>query len=138
MSKIAKRIKDPVHGYIPVEENIIDIIDHRHFQRLRKIRQLTATYMVYPSANHTRFEHSIGVYYLAKKAFESLCESDEFENVDELVEIRNSILSAALLHDIGHPPLSHLCEELLDREELKDRLILLPQFNSASSRSCNA
>lgn len=118
-----KRIKDPVHGYIPVEEKFVDnIIDHAHFQRLRYIKQLTSTYMVYPAANHSRFEHTIGVYHLANLAFENLRDDSEFRSYDSIEELKDSVLSAALLHDVGHPPMSHIGETLLDRERLKEIL----------------
>lgn len=117
-----KQIKDPVHGYINVEdEYFTKIIDTRPFQRLRDLKQLSATYMVYPSANHTRFEHSLGVYWLAKRAFEDIADED-FRADIETSEIRKTLLSAALLHDIGHPPFSHIAEKLLNKGELKDRL----------------
>lgn len=118
-----KRIKDPVHGYIPVPDKYVDnIIDNRHFQRLRRLKQLSATYMVYPSANHTRFEHSIGVFYLARQAFESLRKDDAFTEIEDVDRIERTLLTAALLHDIGHPPFSHIGEELLDRAKLRERL----------------
>jgi HD superfamily phosphohydrolase len=117
-----KRIKDPVHGYIPVRDDFVKyIIDTPHFQRLRHLKQLSATYMVYPSANHTRFEHSLGVYHLAEQAFAGLRESDNFcedMSEEELDEIETTLLAASLLHDIGHPPFSHLGEPLLNREEI--------------------
>lgn len=120
-----KQIKDPIHGYVPVRDDFIEhLVDHPFFQRLRYIRQLTATYMVYPSANHTRFEHSIGVYHLAGTAFETLRGDGVFRDLDDnaVDEIRDTVLAAALLHDVGHPPLSHLGEELLHRTDLLEIL----------------
>lgn len=118
-----KRVKDPVHGYIKIDDEYFDkIIDRRPFQRLRDLKQLSATFMVYPSANHTRFEHSLGVFSLAKRAFDNLSTKEEFQNGIDLEEVKKTLLCAALLHDIGHPPFSHIAEELLDKHELKSKL----------------
>ncbi|WP_049935158.1 HD domain-containing protein [Haloplanus natans] len=121
-----KRLKDPVHGYIQIEDKFFDqIIDTRPFQRLRDLKQLSATFMVYPSANHTRFEHSLGVFSLAKRAFDNLRENREFRNGIDCDEVETTLLCAALLHDIGHPPFSHIAEELLDKSLLKSKLATL-------------
>ena len=120
-----KRIKDPVHGYVPIRDDFVKhIVDRKFFQRLRQVRQLTATHLVYPSGNHTRFEHSIGVYHLAEKALESLESNGTFDEVsaDDVDEIKDTVSVAALLHDVGHPPLSHIGEQLLDRDKIVDRL----------------
>ncbi|OUJ18666.1 HD superfamily phosphohydrolase [Methanonatronarchaeum thermophilum] len=98
MSKI---IKDPVHGYISVEDFVLDLIDTSVVQRLRRVKQLGFSYLVYPGANHTRFEHSLGAYHLACSMCGSLGISSR--------EVR----AAALLHDIGHGPFSHISEEVL-------------------------
>lgn len=118
-----KQFQDPVHGYLPVRETLVDVIvDTRYFQRLRNVRQLDTTRVVFPTANHSRFEHSLGVYHLGRKAFDSL--SDDFERLDtdELDRLRLTLESACLLHDIGHFPYSHLGEEFVDEDEL-DRLL---------------
>ena len=105
-------IKDPVHGYVYITEKEKDMIDSYPVQRLRRLRQLAGSEYVYPGANHTRFEHSVGVMYLAGKVVEnpkiSQCIDDEEEA--EMVKI------AALLHDVGHGPFSHVFEQLLIRE----------------------
>ncbi|WP_430506534.1 HD domain-containing protein [Haloparvum sp. PAK95] len=120
------QIKDPVHGYIELDQPLVDrIVDTRAFQRMRYVRQLSATHLVYPGANHTRFEHSLGVYHLGRTVFENLREEPYFtRNTDakELDEIQRTLECACLLHDIGHPPFSHLAERFLDTEELYDRL----------------
>ena len=66
-----KKIYDPIHGFIPVQPHLLSIIDTQEFQRLRDLKQLGATHYVFPSATHTRFEHSLGVSFLARKLMES-------------------------------------------------------------------
>lgn len=99
-------IKDPIYGYIKITELERDVIDQEAVQRLRRIKQLCGAEYVYPAANHTRFEHSLGVMYLAGVAGESL--PVELEE-DEIAKLR----LAGLLHDVGHGPFSHLFEPLL-------------------------
>ncbi|MFC7199956.1 HD domain-containing protein [Halospeciosus flavus] len=120
------QIKDPVHGYIELDQSLVDrIVDTRPFQRMRYVRQLSATHLVYPGANHTRFEHSLGVYHLGRTVFENLRTQTYFtRNTDEgvLDEIQRTLECACLLHDVGHPPFSHLAERFLDTDELYARL----------------
>lgn len=101
-------VKDPVHGYVYITEAEKKIIDTYPMQRLRRLRQLAGSEYVYPGANHTRFEHCIGVMYLAGKVMEnphiSRVVTDEEAEVERI---------AALLHDIGHGPFSHVFEHLL-------------------------
>ena len=101
-----KTIFDVIHGFIKFGDHLVEIIDTPEFQRLRKIKQLGATNYVFPSANHTRFEHSLGVCYLGGKMINSLknnhAELKITERDCELIEI------ACLIHDIGHGPFSHL------------------------------
>jgi len=101
-------VKDPIYGYIRLTDSEKNIIDTRPFQRLRRIKQLAVSYLVYPAANHTRFEHSLGAMHLAGILGESL----PIELDDKFIaELR----LASLLHDIGHGPLSHLFEPLLSK-----------------------
>ena len=101
-----KTIFDVIHGFITFGDHLVEIIDTPEFQRLRQIKQLGATNYVFPSANHTRFEHSLGVSYLGGKMIHSLKnhhpELKITERNCELIEI------ACLIHDIGHGPFSHL------------------------------
>ncbi len=101
-------IKDPVHGYVYITEAERQIIDSFPVQRLRRLRQLAGAEYVYPAANHTRFEHSVGVMHLAGLMAENPYLSKHF-NEDEYQMIR----MAALLHDVGHGPFSHIFEHLL-------------------------
>lgn len=99
-----KVIRDPIHDYIELDELALALIDTPQVQRLRRVKQLGFSNLVYPGANHTRFEHSLGVYHLAGHLIKQV---DEHQ--------RNELLAAALLHDIGHGPFSHATEELIER-----------------------
>ncbi|NSL76068.1 MAG: HD domain-containing protein [Thaumarchaeota archaeon] len=128
------QIRDPVHGYIYVNELECKIIDSPVFQRLRKIRQLGTAHLTYPGALHTRFEHCIGSMYLAKRAANHL-KSQEIINED----MSNELSIAALLHDIGHGPFSHLFEEVLHEkgmthENITDRIIRETEIADILSR----
>ncbi len=101
-----KVVRDPVHGYIELDKLAISLIDTSPLQRLRRIRQLGFSNLVYPGANHTRFEHSLGTMHLASMLTEEIETSEEEKN-----ELR----AAALLHDIGHGPLSHVTEHLIEK-----------------------
>ncbi|MGD8545428.1 MAG: HD domain-containing protein [Candidatus Bathyarchaeota archaeon] len=104
-------IKDPVHGYVYVTANEKEVIDSFPVQRLHRLRQLAGAEYVYPGANHTRFEHSIGVMHLAGRVVENPNISQyTSENEREMVRL------AALLHDVGHGPFSHIFEHLLNKE----------------------
>lgn len=119
-----KQIKDPVHGYIEVPAEILPLVDSPALQRLHHIRQLGFAYLVYPGANHTRFEHSLGAMHLAS----ILCRHLGFGTADT-----RTICCAALLHDIGHGPYSHASERLMQeytrfshddiREQLKEPVL---------------
>lgn len=102
------RIYDPIHGFINITSLMKQFINTEEFQRLRDLKQLGATTFVFPSANHTRFEHSIGVSHLAGLMIESL-KKNGLETITE----RNIELCrlAGLLHDIGHGPFSHLYDD---------------------------
>ena len=103
-------IKDPVHGYVYITEAEKEIIDSFPVQRLHRLRQLAGAEFVYPGANHTRFEHSVGVMYLAGLLSENPNLS-QYLSEDEVQILR----IAALLHDVGHGPFSHIFEHLLDK-----------------------
>ncbi|QLD91017.1 HD domain-containing protein [Natronomonas salina] len=99
-------IKDSVHDHIAVEGVAEDLLDTPEVQRLRRIKQLGTAELVYPSANHTRFEHSLGVYHLATQALEHL-------NLEGRTAER--LRAAAILHDVGHCPFSHNIEDIVAR-----------------------
>jgi HD superfamily phosphohydrolase len=105
-----KIINDPVYGFIHLPFSILyDLIEHPYFQRLRRIRQLGLTSLVYPGANHTRFQHALGAMHLMDEAVKTL-RSKNVEITDEEYE---AALIAILLHDIGHGPYSHALENVM-------------------------
>lgn len=104
-------IYDNLHGIIEIPDFIKAIIDTKEFQRLRKIKQLGLVYHVFISASHNRFEHSIGVFHLAKKYIEYL---EKNNNVTFSDKQKKLVLVGALIHDIGHGPFSHLFDELTE------------------------
>ncbi len=103
-------VRDPLWNTIRIDPTALRVIDTPEFQRLRHIRQLGLAYLVYPGATHTRFDHALGVYHLARRTLSLLSERGELEGVDPR-ECR-LVPYAALLHDIGHYPFSHALEEL--------------------------
>ncbi len=117
-------IRDPVHGFVRLNGLEWEVINQPVFQRLRSIRQLSWTDMVYPGATHNRFEHSLGVMHVASKMFDALrrrsedilCSDDYKFNDSTLGRQRQIIRLAALMHDLGHGPFSHTAEELLPRK----------------------
>jgi uncharacterized protein len=124
MLKPVAEIRDPVHGYIKVTEVERDLIDSPFVQRLRRIHQLAGSYLVFPGAVHTRFEHVIGAMHLAGEVAESLALGSRLAK-DQVQEIR----LAALLHDVGHGPFSHMYEEVLSEksgtthEDISQRIV---------------
>lgn len=101
-----KIIKDPVHGYIEVGDFARALLDAPALQRLRYVRQLGFSFLVYPGANHTRFEHSLGTMHLAEVA------SRRFQLAEDEHRL---VVASALLHDIGHGPFSHASEPLMEK-----------------------
>jgi hypothetical protein len=103
-------LRDPLWDTIRLDETAEQIVDSPAYQRLRYIKQLGLAHMVYPGAVHTRFDHALGVYHLARRALAALGERGDLAQVDP-ADCR-LIPLAALLHDIGHYPFSHAVEEL--------------------------
>jgi len=123
-----KIINDPVYGFIGIPGEVhFDIIEHPWFQRLRRIKQLGLTYLVYPGAYHTRFQHALGAMHLMGQAIEVLRQ----KGLDISQEEEDGLLIAILLHDIGHGPFSHALEssltETLSHEDLS--LLFIDRLN---------
>ena len=101
-----KTIHDPVHGSMRVGGLALDLVDTPEIQRLRRIRQLGLANLVFPGANHTRFQHSLGAAYLMIETLQSL----HSKGVEVTEQEALAALAAILLHDIGHGPFSHTLE----------------------------
>ncbi|HMH26465.1 MAG TPA: HD domain-containing protein [Gemmatimonadaceae bacterium] len=103
-------LRDPVWNNIRVDELTLTLVDTEVFQRLRYVRQLGWTYLVYPGATHTRFEHALGTHHLSRRTLALLCESEDSTSISDVDQA--VVRSAALLHDVGHYPFSHALEEI--------------------------
>ncbi|NVO04313.1 MAG: HD domain-containing protein [Bacteroidetes bacterium] len=128
-----KIFNDPVYGFITIpNELIFDLIEHPFFQRLRRIKQLGLTHLVYPGALHTRFHHAIGAMYLMSQAVETIRSKGHEITAEE----EQAAYIAILLHDIGHGPFSHALENCIvfgmTHEDLSDLFMskLNLEFNS--------
>src|SRR5687767_1130458 len=134
--EFAGEITDPVHRYIRFSQVEKEVIDSPAFQRLRRIRQLAGAHLVYPSAQHSRFEHSLGAMHVAGLAGEALLDKGHIDHAEAVQDLR----LAALLHDIGHGPFSHLFEEVLEycsnttHEEMGRRIIMQTEIADILAR----
>ena len=119
-----KIINDPIYGFIHIPSSLVfDIIEHRYFQRLRRINQMGLSFLVFPGAKHTRFEHVLGCMHLMQKTVEML----RFKGVQISDKEAEGLYIAILLHDIGHGPFSHAMEhsivEDISHEEISLRFM---------------
>src|SRR5437868_6382764 len=127
-AKKSKIINDPIYGFVTLPGDLIaDLINHPYFQRLRRIKQLGMTNLVYPGALHTRFHHAIGAMHLMTEAIDVL-RSKEIEITPEEAE---ATTIAILLHDIGHGPFSHALEHSIAKNISHEDLsaLLMEQLN---------
>ncbi len=116
-----KIINDPVYGFVNITSELIyDLIEHPVFQRLRRIKQLGLSNLVYPGALHTRFQHVIGAMSLTVQAVDVL----RTKGIDITDEEKDAVCAAVLLHDIGHGPFSHTLEEVLIKDVHHEQLSL--------------
>ncbi|WP_455663206.1 HD domain-containing protein [Pradoshia sp.] len=118
-----KVFKDPVHRYVHVNDRVIwDLVDTKEFQRLRRIKQLGTTYLTFHGAEHSRFNHSLGVYEIVRRIVDGVFDGREKWNPKD----RLLSLCAALLHDLGHGPFSHSFEKVFEMDhEMFTREIIL-------------
>jgi HD superfamily phosphohydrolase len=146
MAKYTHEIRDPIHAFVRLQGDERNVLDSRPFQRLRNIHQLATTFLVYPSATHKRFEHSLGVMELAGRVYDVITDTENiFHNdvreiipkvdSDEHRYWRRVLRMAALCHDVGHLPFSHAAEsELLpdgkSHEDLTCALIKSDEMTS--------
>jgi uncharacterized protein len=129
-TKIRKILNDPVHGFITIHSKLIlEIIDHPYFQRLRRIKQLGLTHLVYPGALHTRFHHALGCLHLMQKAIDTL----RLKGIKISEKESEAAQIAILLHDIGHGPFSHALENTIVHDVSHEDLSLLFMNNLNSS-----
>ncbi|WP_188464304.1 HD domain-containing protein [Bizionia arctica] len=123
-----KIFNDPIYGFITIPNSLIyDLIQHKYFQRLRRISQMGMSYLVYPGAHHTRFHHALGCMHLMQKAVNVL----RFKGIDISEDEEQALYIAILLHDIGHGPFSHAMEHSIvngvSHEEIS--LLFMEQLN---------
>jgi len=123
-----KIINDPVFGFINIPSDFhFDIIQHSYFQRLNRIKQMGLAYLVYPGAQHTRFQHSLGAMFLTNEAIKQI----RFRSHEITEDESNAVLAAILLHDLGHGPFSHALENSIAQgithEEIS--IIMMEQIN---------
>ena len=117
-----KIFNDPVYGFITIPfELCFDIIEHSYFQRLRRIKQLGLTSLVYPGALHTRFHHALGAMHLMGRAIETI----RLKGVEITNQEAEAVTVAILLHDIGHGPFSHALEYTITQGVSHEEISLL-------------
>lgn len=117
-----KIVNDPVHGFIHIPNSLIfDLIEHPYFQRLRRITQMGLSYLVYPGARHTRFQHALGCMHLMQKAVETL----RYKGIEISDKESEGLYIAILLHDIGHGPFSHAMEHSIVSNIAHEEISLL-------------
>jgi len=129
-----KILNDPIYGFITIPNSFIfELIEHKYFQRLRRISQMGLSYLVYPGAHHTRFHHAIGCVHLMQKAVNVL----RFKGVTISEDEENALYVAILLHDIGHGPFSHAMENSIVNDVSHEDISLMfmeylnEEFNSS-------
>ena len=125
-------INDPIYGFITIPRGLVfELIEHRYFQRLRRISQMGMSYLVYPGAHHTRFHHAIGCLHIMQKALDKLIQ----KGVEVSDAEKEAAMVAILLHDIGHGPFSHAMENSIVEDVNHEQISL--QFIEALNREFN-
>ncbi len=121
-TKKLKIINDPIYGFITIPGKLVfDLIEHKYFQRLRRISQMGYSYLVYPGAHHTRFHHALGALFLMQSAVRVL----EAKKILISKEEKEGLYIAILLHDIGHGPFSHAMENSIVAHVNHEQISLL-------------
>lgn len=136
MSSERKIINDPVFGFINIPKGLLyDIVKHPLLQRLTRIKQMGLSSVVYPGAQHTRFQHSLGAFYLMSEAITQLTAKGHFIFDSEAEAVR----AAILLHDIGHGPFSHVLEDTIVRDISHEEisLMLMERMNKEMNGKLN-
>src|SRR5262249_41211251 len=122
----SKTFRDPLYNYITIDREadgwLLELLDTPEVQRLRRVRQLGISLLTYPGADHNRLAHSLGVLHLMQQALDQLRKRGS----DEVERARTPLLAAALVHDVGHGPFSHVFESCLgtDHEEWSLKAVL--------------
>ncbi|HEY4440319.1 MAG TPA: HD domain-containing protein [Candidatus Elarobacter sp.] len=131
----AKRIYDPIHGFIELDSGEVRLLGAAVVQRMRRLRQLGLAYLAFPSAEHSRFSHALGALAIGSRAFDALCDHspEAFDSGREIAEKRRLLRVALLLHDLGHGPFSHACEAVLGvrHERRTEAILALPELRDA-------
>lgn len=130
-----KRIFDPVHRFIELDDAEARLLDLPQLQRLRRLRQLGLAYLAFPSAEHSRFTHALGALAVGTRAFDAIVAHDAgyFPDAQQVAYQRRLVRAALLLHDVGHGPFSHACEAVLGirHEDRTKELLRLPELRAA-------
>lgn len=122
IDKKDKIINDTIYGFICLEDNLINkLVNHKYFQRLRRITQLGLANLIYPGSNHTRFQHALGSMFLMQRTIEHLRKKKIKISQNESLALKIAIL----LHDIGHGPFSHALEETIVKDISHEKISLL-------------
>ena len=124
-------IRDPVHGSIYFSDSEVKVLDTLEYQRLRAIKQLGFAEFSFPGATHNRYLHSVGVSHLAGQAFDSIFRVYPFHKPSTKPRLKQAVRLAALLHDVGHGPLSHTTEQVMPKiEDLNVKIYSRKNFSS--------
>ena len=133
-----KRVFDPIHRFIVLEDAEVALLDSAPLQRLRRLRQLGLAYLAFPAAEHSRFGHALGALAVGERVLAALRTSsgEYFGSEVEFAMQRRLLRASLLLHDIGHGPFSHACEAVLDvhHEARTEAILGLPEIRAGLER----